>query len=83
VSLFTHTAADLPAGLQNGISRFHVPSFEDSTQLSILAENEEKLNDYLKGAVEKMAGGLRTMVNLIERTGPLVSYERWREYSVG
>ena len=51
-------------------------------QFSILTGNEETLNNYLTGVVEKMPGVLRTTVNLIERTKPLVSYERWREYSL-
>jgi len=74
-------AANLPKGLKMAYLAYTFHLFEDSIQLSILAENEETLNNYLTGVVEKMPGVLRTTVNLIERTRPLVSYETWREYS--
>jgi hypothetical protein len=73
--------AHLPDGLKMAYLAYTFHLFEDSLQLSILAEHEETLNNYLTGVVEKMPGVLRTTVNLIERTRPLVSYETWREYS--
>jgi hypothetical protein len=74
-------AANLPKGLKMAYLAYTFHLFEDSIQLSILAENEETLNNYLTAGVEKMPGVLRATVNLIERTRPLVSYETWREYS--
>jgi hypothetical protein len=71
----------LSPGLKMAYLAYTFHLFEDSIQLSILAENKEGLNSYLSGFVEKMPGVLRTTVNLIERTRPLVSYETWREYS--
>jgi hypothetical protein len=73
--------ARLPDGLKLAYLAYTFHLFEDSLQLSILTENEENLNNYLTDVVEKMPGVLRTTVNLIERTRPLVSYEAWREYS--
>jgi hypothetical protein len=73
--------ASLPEGLKLAYLAYTFHLFEDSLQFSILAKNEETLNDYLTDVVEKMPGVLRTTVNLIERTRPLVSYEAWREYS--
>jgi hypothetical protein len=73
--------ASLPDGLKLAYLAYTFHLFEDSIQLSILAENEETLSNYLTGVVEKMAGVLRTTVNLIERTRPLISYDAWREYS--
>jgi len=73
--------ANLPDGLKMAYLAYTFHLFEDSIQLSILAENEGHLNSYLTTVVEKMPGVLRTTVNLIERTRPLVSYETWREYS--
>jgi len=75
-------SACLPDGLKLAYLAYTFHLFEDSIQLSILTENEETLNNYLTRAVEKRSGVLRTTVNLIERTRPLVSYERWREYSL-
>jgi hypothetical protein len=74
-------AANLPAGLKMAYLAYTFHLFEDSIQLSILAENEGDLNSYLNRVAEKTPGVLRTTVNLIERTRPLVSYEMWREYS--
>ena len=74
-------AANLPEGLKMAYLAYTFHLFEDSLQLSILAENEGNLNSYLTSVVEKMPGVLRTTVNLIERTRPLVSYDTWREYS--
>lgn len=73
--------ANLPDGLRLAYLAYTFHLFEDSLQLSILTENEEILSRYLADVVEKMPGVLRTTVNLIERTRPLVSYEAWREYS--
>lgn len=73
--------ASLPDGLKLAYLAYTFHLFEDSLQLSILTENEETLNNYLTGVVDKMAGVLRTTVNLIERTRPLISYDAWREYS--
>ncbi len=74
-------AADLPDGLKMAYLAYTFHLFEDSILLSILAENEQDLHGYLTDVVEKMPGVLRTTMNLIERTRPLVSYETWREYS--
>ncbi len=74
-------AARLPDGLQMAYLAYTFHLFEDSLQLSILAEDEENLNRYMAGVVEKTPGVLRTTVNPIERTRPLVSYETWRAYS--
>jgi hypothetical protein len=73
--------AYLPAGLKMAYLAYTFHLFEDSLQLSLLAENEEGLNSYLSGFMEKIPGVLRTTVNLIERTRPLVTYEKWRGYS--
>jgi len=73
--------AKLPEGLKLAYLAYTFHLFEDSLQFSILTENEETLRNYLTDVVEKIPGVLRTTVNLIERTRPLVSYERWREYS--
>ena len=74
--------ARLPDGLKLAYLAYTFHLFEDSIQLSILTENEETLKRYLTGVVEKLPGVLRTTVNLIERTRPLVSYDAWREYSL-
>src|SRR4030066_1431331 len=73
--------ANLPDGLKMAYLAYTFHLFEDSIQLSILAENAEALDKYLAGTVEKMPGVLRTTMNPIVMTRPLVSYETWREYS--
>jgi hypothetical protein len=73
--------ASLPDGLKLAYLAYTFHLFEDSLQFSILTEKEETLNNYLTAVVKQMPGVLKTTVNLIERTRPLVSYETWREYS--
>ncbi len=73
--------ASLPAELKLAYLAYTFHLFEDSIQFSVLTQNEDTLNNYLTSVVEKMPGVLRTTVNLIERTRPLVSYDAWREYS--
>ena len=74
-------AADLPDGLKMAYLAYTFHLFEDSILLSILAEDEENLRRYMTDVIEKAPGVLRTTMNLIERTRPLVSYETWRAYS--
>jgi hypothetical protein len=74
--------ARLPDGLKLAYIAYTFHLFEDSIQLSLLTENNETLSHYLTDVVEKLPGVLRTTVNLIERTIPLVSYDAWREYSL-
>src|SRR4030043_1622594 len=72
--------ANLPDGLRMAYLAYTFHLFEDSIQLSILAENAEALDKYLAGTVEKMPEVLRTTMNPLVMTRPLVSYETWREY---
>ena len=58
---------------------FHL--FGDSIQISILADTEDALNKYLADVVNTLPGVLKTTVNEIERTRPLVSYDEWKRYS--
>jgi len=73
--------ADPPPGLKMAYLAYTFHLFEDSLQFSLLAENTEALDKYLAGTVEKMPGVLRTTMNPIEMTRPLVSYETWQAYS--
>ena len=58
---------------------FHL--FGDSIMFSILADSEEALNNYIAEVVNKLPGVLKTTINEIERTRPLVSYDDWKQYS--
>lgn len=73
--------AALPEGLKMAYVAFTFHLFGDSLQFSILAESEEELNDFLIQSVNGLPGVLKTTVNEIERTRPLVSYEEWKLYS--
>jgi len=73
--------AALPDGLKMAYIAYTFHLFGDSIQFSILAEKEDTVNKYLSEVINKMPGMLRTTVNLIERTKPLVSYEEWKQYS--
>ena len=71
----------LPEGLKMAYVAYTFHLFGDSIQFSILADSEEALNKYLAEVVNKLAGVMKTTVNEIERTRPLVSYDEWKKYS--
>ncbi|UCE41190.1 MAG: hypothetical protein JSV17_17450 [Candidatus Aminicenantes bacterium] len=73
--------AVLPEGLIMAYIAYTFHLFGDSIQFSILADSEEELNRYLAEMVNKLPGVVKTTVNEIERTRPLVSYDEWRQYS--
>jgi translation elongation factor EF-1beta len=75
------TNVALPEGLKMAYVAYTFHLFGDSIQFSILADSEEVLNNYLAEVVNKLPGVLKTTVNEIERTRPLVSYEEWQQYS--
>jgi len=74
-------ASALPDGLKMAYIAYTFHLFGDCIQFSILAEEEETLNKYLTETVDKIPGVLSTTVNMIERTRPLVSYDKWKQYS--
>jgi hypothetical protein len=73
--------AALPDDLKMAYISYTCHLFGDCIQFSILTEKEETLNKYLADVVNKIPGVLKTTVNLIERTRPLVSYDEWKQYS--
>lgn len=72
----------LPKGLTMSYLAFTFRLFGHCIQFSLLAEEEETLRTYLSDVVDKMPGVLRTTVNVIERTKPLLSYEQWKQYAI-
>ena len=75
-------AATLPPQLKMAYVAYTCHLFGDCIRFSILAEDEETLNRYRAGEIEKMPGVLRITTNLVERTKPLISYEEWKQYSL-
>lgn len=73
--------ATLPEGLKMAYIAYTFHLFGDSIQFSILADSEEALNKYMAEVVNKLPGVVKTTINEIERTRPLVSYDEWRQYS--
>ena len=73
--------AILPENLKLAYVAYTFHLFGDSIQFSILSDKEETLNRYLAEEIDKMPGVVKTTVNEIERTRPLVSYEDWKQYS--
>jgi len=73
--------AALPDGLKMAYIAYTCHLFGDCIQFSILAEKKETLDKYLKDIVNRIPGVLKTTVNLIERTKPLISYKGWMLYS--
>lgn len=74
-------AASLPDGLRMAYIAYAFHLFGDSIQFSILADDEQVLNNYLTEVINKMPGVVNSTVNQIESTKPLVSYEEWKQYS--
>jgi len=80
--VYQHIAnATLPEGLKMAYIAYTFHLFGDSIQFSILADSEEALNKYLAEVINKLPGVIKSTVNEIERTRPLVSYEEWKQYS--
>jgi hypothetical protein len=73
--------ATLPEGLKMAYVAYTFHLFGDSIQFSILADSEEVLNKYMAEVVNKLPGVVKTTINEIERTRPLVSYDDWKRYS--
>jgi len=73
--------ATLPESLKMAYIAYTFHLFGDSIQFSILADSEEVLNKYIAEVVNKLPGVLKTTINEIERTRPLVSYDEWKQYS--
>ena len=74
-------SASLPQNLKLAYIAYTFHLFGDSIQFSVLADTEITLNKYLADTVNRLPGVLKTTVNEIERTRPLVSYEQWKQYS--
>ena len=74
-------SATIPAGLLMAYIAYTFHIFGDSIQFSILTDSEEALRKYIEKTVSRFAGVLKTTINEIERTKPLVSYEEWKKYS--
>ena len=73
--------AVLPESLKIAYLAYTFHLFGDSIQFSVLADSEDVLNRYVGESVNKITGVVKTTVNEIERTRPLVSYEEWKQYS--
>lgn len=76
-------SATLPDGLKMAYIAYTFHLFGDSIQFSILADSDEILDRYIAQEINKLPGVLKVTVNEIERTRPLVSYEKWKEYASG
>ena len=74
-------SATLPEGLKMAYVAYTFHLFGDSVLFSILADSEEALNKYLAEAINKLPGVVKTTINEIERTRPLISYDEWKQYS--
>jgi hypothetical protein len=74
-------SATLPEGLLMAYIAYTFHIFGDSIQFSILADSEGSLRKYIEETVSKLPGVVKTTINEIERTRPLVSYEEWKKYS--
>ena len=74
-------SATLPEGLKMAYVAYTFHLFGDSVLFSILADSEEALNKYMAESINKLPGVVKTTINEIERTRPLVSYDEWKQYS--
>ncbi len=72
---------DLPPRIMMAYLAYTCHLYGDCLQFSMLAKNEDSLNRYIADKVRTLPGVLRTTVDSIERTRPLVSYDEWKDYS--
>jgi len=77
----TIASATLAEGLKIVYIAYTCHLFGDCIQYSILAEHEDMLKKYVSEEINKMPGVLKSTVNPIVKTWPLVSYDEWKEYS--
>lgn len=77
----TIASATLEEGLKMAYIAYTCHLFGDCIQFSILAENEDILKKYVTEGVNKIPGVLKSTVNPIVKTWPLVSYDEWKKYS--
>ena len=73
--------AVIPEDLKMAYIAYTFHLFGDSIQFSILAGNEASFSWYIAEMVSRLPGVVKTTVNEIERTRPLVSYDEWKRYS--
>ena len=73
--------SEMPPGVLMAYLALTCHLYGDCLQFSVLAEDENALNQHLDESVRTLPGVLHLTVSLIERTKPLVSYDEWGEYS--
>jgi len=59
---------------------FHL--FTESVIFSLLAENAETLEKYVRDRIDTIPGVIGTTINRISRTKPLISYDVWKKYAL-
>jgi hypothetical protein len=59
---------------------FHL--FAESIIFSLLAENTNFLERYVRYKIDKMPGVIGTKINCISKTKPLISYKEWKKYAL-
>jgi len=59
---------------------FHL--FAESIIFSLLADNVDSIEKYVKNNVDKMPGVIGTTINRISKTKPLISYDEWKKYAL-
>ncbi|MEK7448497.1 MAG: hypothetical protein AAB019_03330 [Planctomycetota bacterium] len=72
---------NLPDGLKKVYYAFTFHLYDDCLQFSLLADQEETVQKYVKEILSQMTGVLKTAVYPIEKTKPFISYEDWQEYA--
>lgn len=59
---------------------FHL--FTESLIFSLLAEDANILEKYVRDNIDKMPGVIGTNINCISKTKPLISYDNWKKYAL-
>jgi len=74
--------AVMPLGVMMAYLALTFHLYGDCLQFSALAEDERVLNRFIADKVRNLPGVLKTTVNYVERTKPLISYDEWKKYSI-
>ncbi|MFC1591492.1 hypothetical protein ACFL43_03100 [Thermodesulfobacteriota bacterium] len=71
---------NMPDGLRKVYYAFTLQHAEDDLHCSLLAEDEDRVQEYVDRHITTMNGIVSTEIHVIEKTKPFISYHEWLSY---
>lgn len=83
LEVYENLVKQLPQGeMEMAYIAFTFHLFAESIIFSLLAENANTLEKYVRDNIDKMPGVIGTNINCISKTKPLISYDDWKKYAL-